>query len=103
MLDPANYPFCSEFYIVEKSIEVVAKINGENRQIRIDALRGPDSTARYIRLPTSRKTSLCSLRTPKPMAASTVSRKACKFGLPMIFHGRQGTQLMMLSLRRFPF
>ena len=47
MLDPANYPFCSEFYIVEKSIEVVAKINGENRQIRIDALRGPDSTARY--------------------------------------------------------
>jgi hypothetical protein len=47
MLDPANYPFCSEFYIVEKSIEVVAKINGENRQIRIDALHGPDSTTRY--------------------------------------------------------
>jgi hypothetical protein len=47
MLDPANYPFCSEFYIVEKSIEVVAKINGEDRQIRIDALHRPDSTTRY--------------------------------------------------------
>jgi hypothetical protein len=41
MLDPADYPFCSEFYIVEKSIEVVANINGEDRQIRIDVLPNP--------------------------------------------------------------
>ncbi len=47
MLDPASYSFCSEFYIVEKSIEVVANINGEDRQIRIDALNGPNSTIRY--------------------------------------------------------
>src|SRR5208283_3243263 len=47
MLDPADYPFCSEFYIVEKSIEVGANINGEDRQIRIDALHRPDSTTRY--------------------------------------------------------
>ena len=45
MLDPADYPFCSEFYIVEKSIEVVANINGEDRQIRIDALQGPAAPA----------------------------------------------------------
>jgi hypothetical protein len=35
----------SEFYIVEKSIEVAANINGEDRQIRIDALQGPAAPA----------------------------------------------------------
>jgi hypothetical protein len=45
MLDSADYPFCSEFYIVEKSIEVVANINGEDRQIRIDAFQGPAASA----------------------------------------------------------
>ncbi len=48
MLDPARYPFCSEFDVVEKSIVVVANVGGEDRQIRIDALRSPHgSTVRY--------------------------------------------------------
>ncbi|MFT8246765.1 hypothetical protein [Roseomonas sp. BN140053] len=47
MLDPSAYDFCSEFYTVEKVIEVVVNIGGQARQIRIEALHGPSSTARY--------------------------------------------------------
>ncbi len=47
MLDPSAYDFCSEFYIVEKAIEVVVSIGGETQQIRIEALYGPNSTTRY--------------------------------------------------------
>ena len=47
MLNPENYSFCSEFYFVEKSIEVIVSINGEPRRIRIDALHFPGSTVRY--------------------------------------------------------
>jgi len=38
MLDQALYDFCSEFYIVEKTVEVIVKINGQDERIRIDAL-----------------------------------------------------------------
>src|SRR5262249_20190147 len=53
MLDPARFRFCTEFYVVEKSIEVVARIAGEDRRIRIDALvelgpAVPYSTRAYI-------------------------------------------------------
>lgn len=51
MLDPKNFPSCSEFYIVEKVVEVVVLIGGEPRQIRIEALRdesGKYSTRGYI-------------------------------------------------------
>jgi hypothetical protein len=44
--------FCEEFYLVEKSIEVVVKIAGESERIRIDALRshsGDYSTKAYSR------------------------------------------------------
>lgn len=37
MLDPSQYGFCSEFYIVEKSVEVVVVIAGESETIRIEA------------------------------------------------------------------
>jgi len=52
MFDPKQHDFCSEFYTVEKSIEVVVRIGGEQRRIRIDALRnardGRVSTKAYI-------------------------------------------------------
>ena len=38
MLDMTEYPFCSEFSILEKSIEVIVKIQGTDRRVRIDAL-----------------------------------------------------------------
>ena len=38
MLDPDVFPFCHEFYVVEKSIEVVVTIKGDSRCVRIDAL-----------------------------------------------------------------
>jgi hypothetical protein len=38
MLDPAMFPFCHEFYVVEKSIEVVVTINGNATAVRIDAV-----------------------------------------------------------------
>lgn len=47
MLDGARHSFCSEFYIVEKSIEVCAEIGGGQRRIRIDALCRPGSTTRH--------------------------------------------------------
>jgi hypothetical protein len=47
MLDKKHYDFCSEFYVVEKSIAVVVKIGDEDQQVRIDALYGPDSTTVY--------------------------------------------------------
>ena len=39
MYNPQTHAFCSEFYIVEKSIEVVVSIQGQSERIRIDALR----------------------------------------------------------------
>jgi hypothetical protein len=38
MLDPDMFPFCHEFYVVEKSIEVVVTINGNGTPVRIDAM-----------------------------------------------------------------
>ena len=42
MLEPTNYNFCKEFYRVEKVVEVVVAIGGENQQIRIEALYYPE-------------------------------------------------------------
>jgi hypothetical protein len=47
MLNPADYGFCSEFYIVEKSIEVVVSLGGEDRRIRIDALQAHGANIEY--------------------------------------------------------
>jgi hypothetical protein len=46
VVDASKYDFCSEFYFVEKTIDVVVQINGEDRQIRIEALHWPDSPTR---------------------------------------------------------
>jgi hypothetical protein len=47
MLNPSNVDFCSEYYVVEKGIEVVAKIAGVDRLFRIEALHGPESVIPY--------------------------------------------------------
>jgi hypothetical protein len=39
MIDHSCYDFCSEFYTVEKSVEVVVEISGEAETIRIDAYK----------------------------------------------------------------
>lgn len=39
MYDSNRHKFCSEFYTIEKSIEVVVNINGEDTRARIDALK----------------------------------------------------------------
>jgi hypothetical protein len=46
MFDDKQHDFCAEFYSVEKSIEVVVQIRGEDTRIRIEALRD-ESTGRY--------------------------------------------------------
>ena len=52
MYDAERHAFCSEFYTVEKSIEVVVRRGGESKTVRIDALRngetGAFSTRAYI-------------------------------------------------------
>ena len=52
MYDANTHSFCSEFYTIEKSIEVVVTIQGEADRIRIDALRdaktGDYCTKAYI-------------------------------------------------------
>ena len=47
MLNPSNVDFCSEYYILEKAIEVVTRIGGVDRQFRIEALHGPESVIPY--------------------------------------------------------
>ena len=37
MLDEKNYEFCDEFYLVEKTVEVVLDIAGQSQSIRIEA------------------------------------------------------------------
>lgn len=43
MISKQNYEYCSEFYIVEKKIEVVVTIGGDPQSIRIEALHDPNS------------------------------------------------------------
>jgi len=38
MIAPGSYADCSEAYIIETSVEVVAEIGGESQTIRIEAL-----------------------------------------------------------------
>jgi hypothetical protein len=47
MLNSSNVDFCSEYYILDKAIEVVTKIGGADRQFRIEALHGPESVIPY--------------------------------------------------------
>jgi len=47
MYHKEKHGFCSEFYIVEKTIEVVVTISGKTETIRIDALK-EGSTGKYI-------------------------------------------------------
>jgi hypothetical protein len=47
MLVPLDYPFCSELHIVEKTIHVVARIAGDDRQVRIEALHNPFGPTAY--------------------------------------------------------
>lgn len=52
MITRTNIDFCSEFYVVEKTVEVVVQILGESQTIRIEALQslpqGKYSTRAYI-------------------------------------------------------
>lgn len=45
MLDRQRYDFASEFYVIEKTIEVVVNINGQNETIKIEALHDFDDDA----------------------------------------------------------
>jgi hypothetical protein len=38
MPDPQAFPFCSEFYAIENSVEVVVSMKGTDRRVRIDVL-----------------------------------------------------------------
>jgi len=39
MYDPDMHGFCHEFYTVEKTIEIVLMIGGEDRELRIQAMK----------------------------------------------------------------
>lgn len=45
MLDPSRYKFCSEFYVVEKAVEVVLEISGEPVTIKIEVHK--DGSSKY--------------------------------------------------------
>jgi len=47
MLDPNTFSKCSEFYIIEKVVEVVASIGGNNHTFRIEGLF-MSITGRYL-------------------------------------------------------
>lgn len=46
----ADVDLFSEFYVVEKSVEVVAEIGGQTERVCVDALR--DSAGNYTQKPT---------------------------------------------------
>ncbi len=52
MITRSHIDFCNEFYVVEKTVEVVVQISGESQTIRIEALQsllqGKYSTRAYI-------------------------------------------------------
>ena len=52
MYDQNIHEFCSEFYTVEKTVEVVVNMNGESKTIRIEAIKdeinGRYSTQAYM-------------------------------------------------------
>lgn len=39
MINNSNIEFCDEFYVIEKTVEVVVQISGESQAIRIEALQ----------------------------------------------------------------
>lgn len=47
MYDKQRHGFCSEFYTIEKTIEVVVTIGGKSETIKIDAL-SQGTTGKYI-------------------------------------------------------
>lgn len=51
-LDRNTFNFCNEFYVVVKSVEIVARVADNEKHIRIDALHSPDtnqySTSSYV-------------------------------------------------------
>ncbi len=53
MLTSTDYDFCSEFYVVEKTVYAVANVGGQDRAFLIEALHAPQtgqySTASYIK------------------------------------------------------
>jgi hypothetical protein len=66
MLERSSYPFCYEFSIVEKSIEVAVIINEEEKCIRIEALHNPNhSTMPYIARAYIRKSIIVQPEYPK--------------------------------------
>ena len=69
MMDVSKYNFCSEFYAIEKSIEVVVKIGAEHQAIRIEALHslttGHYCIRSYINVPPT-----------YPQTSETFDRKA---------------------------
>jgi hypothetical protein len=52
MINNSNIDFCVEFYVVEKTVEVVVQISGKSQTIRIEALQslpqGKYSTRAHI-------------------------------------------------------
>ena len=49
MIAPSTYKFASEFYIVEKTVELVLKIADQDETIRIEALYHPPSRKYHTR------------------------------------------------------
>ncbi len=72
MFDPKQHNFCSEFYVVEKSIEVVVEIGGETKRVRIDALKNVRnchySTSAYVEENITVQPTYPKNRSPKDMS-----------------------------------
>jgi hypothetical protein len=92
MLNPENFPFCSEFYIVEKTIDVVISIAGRPTNVRIEALRGRSgeySTRDYVE-------TVIKLKSPSA-AGSDEATIWVPYGLPWT-HGHSADDVLSRAL-----
>ena len=70
MLDATLYDFCREFYVVEKSVEVAVKINGQRSVFELMRSTGLTLEISTAPAPISKRKSQSSQRTPTMMRSS---------------------------------
>ena len=103
MLDAKCYDFCNGVYVVEKSVEVVVKIGGEDRRIRIDALHHVrESTIRYsTRAYIEEAITVQPTFPPKELEDLNESQRAFKSGIVTILLGLREIPPMALLIKLF--
>jgi hypothetical protein len=95
MLNPTQFKFCSEFYIVEKTIIVVVELEGQLRHVRLEAVQ--DSEESYSVRAYIEETAMVQLAAAEPgeEVEATTWRT---FGLPDVLTADTADQALRQAL-----